>query len=378
MESKAGQVVKDLVKIGGGLMEMRDGLITYLINPELGGKLLEEGKKNFTEGINSTTGKYVLSTIQTIGGAIEFGIGAAMAVGAGWTGVGLVAGAALMAYGANNMIEGGTSIYNMATGKGEKGINLIRDSVFTPVFGDKWGSILYSVTDIGVGFMGPGLMAQAKNLPKLGGVLSGAKGLMTNIPEMVNGAKAGLTNFVEGVKNFPIIPETVINVGDRFVSTKGKTAGDLFNFIVGKGDDAGDVVKGTSKTTGAYNPNLSMDIGNGLGKLNGKSINVSEKGLNLVKKHISQFGDIPENQAMINRIESALKNGQPITGADASFYMHEVAEATMMQKGIPYEVAHEAVLQKYNVSPYSVYHPEVIQQFSEWFNQGFKDFWGLK
>lgn len=135
--------------------------------------------------------------------------------------------------------------------------------------------------------------------------------------------------------------------------------------------------EGTGKT-GAYNPNLSMDIGNGLGKLNGKSINVSEKGLNLVKKHISQFGDIPENQAMINRIESALKNGKPITGADASFYMHEAAEATMMQKGISYEVAHEAVLQKYNVSPYSVYHPEVIQQFSEWFNQGFKNFWGLQ
>jgi RHS repeat-associated protein len=144
--------------------------------------------------------------------------------------------------------------------------------------------------------------------------------------------------------------------------------------VINKADE---VIEGTIKT-GAYNPNLSMDIGNGLGKLNGKSINVSEKGLNLVKNHISQFGDIPENQAMINRIESALKNGHPITGADASFYMHEAAEATMMQKGISYEVAHEAVLQKYNVSPYSVYHPEVIQQFSEWFNQGFKNFWGLK
>ncbi|QUH31967.1 hypothetical protein HYG85_08790 [Vallitalea guaymasensis] len=73
-----------------------------------------------------------------------------------------------------------------------------------------------------------------------------------------------------------------------------------------------------------------------------------------------------------------MANGQPITGADASFYMHEAAEATMMQKGIAYKAAHEAVLQKYNVSPYSVYHPEVIQQFSEWFNQGFKNFWGLK
>lgn len=76
-----------------------------------------------------------------------------------------------------------------------------------------------------------------------------------------------------------------------------------------KGLNGGVGNEGTPKTTGAYNPNLSMDIGNGLGKLNGKSINVSEKGLNLVKKHISQFGDIPENQAMINRIESALKMG---------------------------------------------------------------------
>jgi len=49
--------------------------------------------------------------------------------------------------------------------------------------------------------------------------------------------------------------------------------------FIGGGDN-----EGTPKTTGAYNPNLSMDIGNGLGKLNGKSINVSEKGLNLVKK----------------------------------------------------------------------------------------------
>lgn len=121
-----------------------------------------------------------------------------------------------------------------------------------------------------------------------------------------------------------------------------------------------------------------MDIGEGLGKLHGKSIKVSQKGLDLVKKHISRFGDIPENQAMIDRIENALKNGNAITGADASFYMHEAAEATMMQKGIAYEIAHEAVLKKYNVSPYSVYHPEVIQQFSEWFNQGFKNFWGLE
>lgn len=98
----------------------------------------------------------------------------------------------------------------------------------------------------------------------------------------------------------------------------------------------------------------------------------------MVKNHLSQFGDIPENQAMLSRIENAMKSGQKITGADASFYMHEAAEATMMKNGMGYVPAHEAALQKYNVSPYSVYHPEVIQQLPEWFNQGFKDFWGVK
>jgi len=102
--------------------------------------------------------------------------------------------------------------------------------------------------------------------------------------------------------------------------------------FIGGGDN-----EGTPKTTGAYNPNLSMDIGNGLGKLNGKSINVSEKGLNLVKKTYIPVWRYSRKPSDDKQNESALKNGQPITGADASFYMHEVAEATMMQKGIPYE-----------------------------------------
>jgi hypothetical protein len=42
----------------------------------------------------------------------------------------------------------------------------------------------------------------------------------------------------------------------------------------------------------------------------------------------------PVNTAMINRIESALKNGENITGADASFYLHELKEASLMNENI--------------------------------------------
>lgn len=171
------------------------------------------------------------------------------------------------------------------------------------------------------------------------------------------------------------------SVGSKLVSKVwDKVQTNVRNLLADEtgGMSIGSMASEGANKTGAYNPGLNANIGNGLGKLAGKSINVSGKGLDLVKNHISQFGDVPENTAMIYRIESALKSGQAITGADASFYMHEAAEATMMQGGSSYKAAHEAALQKYSVSPFSVYHPEVIQNFSEWFNQGFKDFWGLK
>lgn len=44
---------------------------------------------------------------------------------------------------------------------------------------------------------------------------------------------------------------------------------------------------------------------------------------------------------------------------------------------LAYEVAHAQALAKYGVSPFSVYHPEVIQAFPEAFSPGFNAFWGL-
>lgn len=123
------------------------------------------------------------------------------------------------------------------------------------------------------------------------------------------------------------------------------------------------------------------DIGNGsgFGKLEGKKINVTEKGLEKVKNHIKNNGfDAPENSAMIDRIERAMKNGEKISQADSSFYIHELKESTLMNKGILYDEAHFTALDTYKVSPFSVYHPEVIKQNPTSWGKPWFDFWGIK
>lgn len=80
---------------------------------------------------------------------------------------------------------------------------------------------------------------------------------------------------------------------------------------------------------------------------------------------------------MIKRLETAMKNGDKITGADSSFYMHEISENTMMKNGMNYDTAHSLALKKYDVSPFSVYHPDVISEFSSSFGPAWKKFWGI-
>jgi hypothetical protein len=95
------------------------------------------------------------------------------------------------------------------------------------------------------------------------------------------------------------------------------------------------------------------------------------------RSHLARFGNVPQNAAMIERLRGALAAGEWIAGADASFYLHEVSEATMMGRGMAYAEAHAAALGKYGVSPFSVYHPEVIQAFPGLFNSNWLSFWGL-
>ena len=130
-----------------------------------------------------------------------------------------------------------------------------------------------------------------------------------------------------------------------------------------------------------------FDGSRGLGKLEGKTIAISERGLVILERHLAQpeFDQTPENAAMITRLRNALESGQRVSGGDASFYLHEVAEATIMDKLIKggmtfdeaYGIAHQAALDKYGVSRFSVYHPDVIRAFRANFSRLYRVFWGI-
>jgi RHS repeat-associated protein len=116
-------------------------------------------------------------------------------------------------------------------------------------------------------------------------------------------------------------------------------------------------------------------------------IKVSEEEIQIIQEHLSTWplteddGSIaPENQAMIARLQEALSNGTEITGADANFYLHELYERTLMKDApytdVAYDAAHAASLKRYGVSPFAVYHPDVIERFPERFNSSWFKYWG--
>lgn len=115
----------------------------------------------------------------------------------------------------------------------------------------------------------------------------------------------------------------------------------------------------------------------GLGEIAGNSYDVNLNDINKIKSHLASLDPYPPNDAMIQRLENALANGQKLEGADASFYLHELKEADLIADGMGYTPAHEAALELYGVSRLSVYHPDVIESLSPWFNDLWKSFWGL-
>jgi RHS repeat-associated protein len=106
-------------------------------------------------------------------------------------------------------------------------------------------------------------------------------------------------------------------------------------------------------------------------------VELSEEGLALVENHLAQFGQWDHNDAMMERLWSLLDAGEPATGADANFYLHEAYEAQMMAQGMGQEAAHAAALEYYGASPYSIYAPEVIQANPSLFNNSWLAYWGL-
>jgi filamentous hemagglutinin len=70
--------------------------------------------------------------------------------------------------------------------------------------------------------------------------------------------------------------------------------------------------------------------------------------------------------------------GSQVTGADANFYAHELLESKFMGSGMDYDAAHAAALDQAGVSPFSLYHPDVIQQFPDYCNSNWRAYWDLQ
>lgn len=191
---------------------------------------------------------------------------------------------------------------------------------------------------------------------------------------------AGVTYVADDILQPGNLTEVALTLASPELSKVAGTGINLLNKVPGLGTDLGKIVGkitsgGAPKSTGAFLDGASG--GSGLGKLEGRTVNISDAGLNIVENHLGQFGDVPENTAMLDRLRNAQAAGQPVSGADAVFYTHEISEATMMGKGVPYGTAHQAALDKYGVSPFSVYHPDVISSMPEAFSSAWFKFWGL-
>jgi len=127
---------------------------------------------------------------------------------------------------------------------------------------------------------------------------------------------------------------------------------------------------------------VALALGVGLtliGSGEGTEAAVTEEGLASITDYLAQFG-AEENGAML-----LLDSGMSATGADANFYLHELYESQMVKEltaqGIDFDtaqqVAHQAALEYHNVSPYSLYAPEVIEAFPKVFNNNWRAYWGL-
>jgi hypothetical protein len=182
----------------------------------------------------------------------------------------------------------------------------------------------------------------------------------------------------EALKGGELLLKGGIDLGEKFMEDGGENVVKKeFEELTDKGaeDLAG-------QPRGGYTTGASPDgnPGWGLGKLEGKEFPVTEENVSKIEQHLSKDmftvdGEIaPENAKMIERLRTALAEGKPISGADASFYFHELTEANLMDnEGLDYDVAHRMALDYYHVSDFSVYHPDVIREFG--FNKNWLKFW---
>ena len=113
------------------------------------------------------------------------------------------------------------------------------------------------------------------------------------------------------------------------------------------------------------------------GKGKSNLVKPTQEGLDTIKKHLSGDMQADFNDAMIARIEKTFKEGGKLEGPDAEFYRHELEEFRLMKQGLDYGTAHTAALDKYGVTEFDLYHPDVIKEMPKLFSPAWFEYWGI-
>jgi RHS repeat-associated protein len=97
--------------------------------------------------------------------------------------------------------------------------------------------------------------------------------------------------------------------------------------------------------------------------------------LGTVREYLSSQGflDDPANNAMVDRIQSAIDSGRPLTEGEQNFMTHELTEANLVNDGMSQEAAHEIASGTH--PPFSNYDPAVISQYPDLFNENWFHYW---
>jgi len=103
-----------------------------------------------------------------------------------------------------------------------------------------------------------------------------------------------------------------------------------------------------------------------------------EAEVSTVEGHLSAIDAIqlPENQALFDRIRTANASGRALTVAEENFLRHELVEKELMDAGFPQEGAH--MLAGLTHPTFANYDPEVIAAYPDRFNDAWKAYWGIK
>lgn len=158
-----------------------------------------------------------------------------------------------------------------------------------------------------------------------------------------------------------------------------------YNYKPGTGGTggAGGSSEGSGEGNAEGNTNGTESAGSGTEGGNGETTAGSEggsyshkqnlDGLNEIRKHLTNDVDgldFEPNKAMMEKIEEMLSNNQELSGAYKDFYEHELTESMLMKQGYGYNDAH-------NIQPQALYSPEIVQEFSKWFNKSDYEYWRI-